>query len=136
MPADAPPPYGTRVNIDSSRMPRLRATSISSLVSIVNVTSPSTSAGVEPGVVERGLHRFARELQLGAARLLRELGLADAGDRGAARQPAGRHGVDPAGTVSVAVPPTCSPSSFIARSSTSTIAVVAVRASTAVTSPV
>ena len=75
-------------------MPRLRATSISSLVSIVNVTSPSTSAGAEPGVVERGLHGLARELQLGAPRLLRELGLADAGDRGAARQPA-VHGCAP-----------------------------------------
>ena len=70
-------------------MPRLRATSISSLLSSVNVTSPSTSAGVEPGVVERGLHRLARELELGAARLLRELGLADAGDRGPARRAVG-----------------------------------------------
>ena len=114
-------------------MPRLRATSISSLVSIVNVTSPSTSARREAGVVERGLHGFARELQLGASRLLRELGLADAGDRGAARRAVARHGARPSGRPSVAVPPTCSPRSFVARELDLDDALVAVRARRAVT---
>ena len=62
-------------------MPSSRATSISGLVSIVKVTRPSTSAGVEPGVVERGDARLDGELQLAAAGVLGELGRADADDR-------------------------------------------------------
>ena len=112
-------------------MPRLRATSISSLVSIVNVTSPSTSAARQAGVVERGLHRLARQLQLGATRLLRELGLADAGDRGAAAEQLSRAAhAFASGSVSVAVPLTCSPRSFIATQLHVDDAVVAVAAQT------
>ena len=67
----------------------------------------------QPGVGQRRLHGFARELQLGAARFLGELGLPDAGDRGAPRERLGHTRV-PTGTLSAAVPPTCSPSSFVA----------------------
>jgi hypothetical protein len=45
---------------------------------------PVDVARAEAGVVERGLGRLARELQLASPRLLRELRLADPGDRGAA----------------------------------------------------
>jgi hypothetical protein len=38
--------------------------------------------GCEPGVRERRLHRLGRELELGAPRVLRELGLPDADDGG------------------------------------------------------
>ncbi len=96
-------------------MPRLRATSISSLVSSVNVTRPSTSAGRRPASSSAALHRFARELELAATRLLGELGLADAGDRGPVRQPAGHAPAPRTGRPSTAVPVTCSPSSFTAR---------------------
>ena len=78
-------------------MPRLRATSISSLVSIVNVTSPSTSAGVQPGVVERGLHRFARELELGAPDSLENSVWPMPAIAARPRQPVGRHARRPTG---------------------------------------
>ena len=48
VPAAAPPPCGTREKKVRSPMPTLRATSISSLESIVNVTMPSTSLGDRP----------------------------------------------------------------------------------------
>ena len=48
VPAAAPPPWCTRVKKVRSPMPRLRAISISSLESIVNVTMPSTSPGCRP----------------------------------------------------------------------------------------
>ena len=51
----------------------------------MNVVSPSTSATVEAAVGERVLHRLDRQLQLGAAGLLGELGGPDADDRGLAR---------------------------------------------------
>ena len=67
-------------------MPSSRATAISALVSMVNVTRPSTSAGVSPASASAALHRLGGELQLAAAGVLGELGGADAGDRGLARQ--------------------------------------------------
>ncbi len=54
--------------------------SSSSFESSVNVTMPSMSAGREAGVDDRRARRFGRELQLAATGVLRELGLADAGD--------------------------------------------------------
>ena len=39
----------------------------------------------DAGVVERGLHRFDRETQLAAPRVLRELGRTDAGDSAVCR---------------------------------------------------
>ncbi len=48
VPAAAPPPCGTRLKKDRSPMPTLRATSISSLESMVKVTMPSTSLGDSP----------------------------------------------------------------------------------------
>src|SRR5438105_2370833 len=44
----APPPWWMRLKKRMSPTPRLRAISISGLVSIVNVTKPSTSAGCTP----------------------------------------------------------------------------------------
>jgi len=60
----------------------------------------------QAGVVDRGLDCLAGELELAAAGLLRELGLADSGD--------GRHSTQPTHVsasfrLSVAVPDTCSP---------------------------
>ena len=60
--------------------------SSSSLLSTANVTMPSMSAGVEAGVGDRRPRGLGRELQLAAPGRLRELGLADAGDRGAIAQ--------------------------------------------------
>ena len=48
VPAAAPPPWGTRLKNVRSPMPTFRATSISSLESIVKVTMPSTSLGRSP----------------------------------------------------------------------------------------
>jgi hypothetical protein len=48
VPAAAPPPCGTRVKKVRSPMPTLRATSISSFASMLNVTMPSTSEGESP----------------------------------------------------------------------------------------
>ena len=78
-------------------MPSSRATAISEEVSIVNVVRPSTSAGGQPAVGERVLHRLDGQLELGAAGLLGELGRADAGDGGLARQPAHRRCFGPRG---------------------------------------
>jgi hypothetical protein len=47
-PTAAPPPCGTRLKNVRSPMPTARATSISSLVSRVNVVMPSTSEGFRP----------------------------------------------------------------------------------------
>ena len=43
----------------------------------------------QPGVIDRGLDRFARELHLAAAGLLGEFGLADSHEGGFAAKPAG-----------------------------------------------
>ena len=48
VPQAAPPPWGTRAKNVRSPMPTERAISISSVVSMVNVTMPSTSAGSRP----------------------------------------------------------------------------------------
>src|ERR1700735_3147494 len=48
VPAAAPPPCGTREKKFRSPMPTVRATAISSLESMVNVTMPSTSLGDSP----------------------------------------------------------------------------------------
>ena len=48
VPAAAPPPWCTREKKLRSPMPTLRAMSISSLESMVNVTMPSTSLGARP----------------------------------------------------------------------------------------
>ena len=83
--AAAPPPYGTRVNIDSVADAEV-ARDLHLLARVHRERDEAVDvARRQPGVVERRLHRLARELQLGAARLLRELGLADARDRGAVR---------------------------------------------------
>ena len=75
-------------------------------VSIVNVVSPSTSAGGQPAVGERVLDRLDGELQLGAPGLLGELGRADAGDRGRAAESAHHR-------LTVTVPVTWSPSETV-----------------------
>src|SRR4029450_608673 len=49
----APPPNGIRAKIDSLGMPRFRATSISSLESMLNVTSPSTARAARGSADER-----------------------------------------------------------------------------------
>ena len=85
-------------------MPTLRATSISSFSSTVNVTMPSTSLGLQSGVVDRGLDCLAGQLHLAAAGLLRELGLADPDDRGLAAETA--HASTPSSRLSTAVPVT------------------------------
>ena len=102
-------------------MPRLRATSISSLVSIVNVTSPSTSAASSPA--SSSAASTASHASCSSVR-------PDSFENSVwpmpaiAARPASRprHGAIRPERSSVAVPPTCSPSSFIARNSTSTIA--------------
>src|SRR5438309_1215328 len=48
VPHAAPPPWWIRLKNVRSPMPTLRAISISSLLSMVNVTMPSTSAGARP----------------------------------------------------------------------------------------
>src|SRR5262249_30283470 len=89
---------------------------------------------LEAGILDRGEYRFTGQLQFGATRFLGEFGLPDARDRGATRKAAARHDPDRAGTPRRAVPPTCSPNSFIARRATSIITSSPSRA-TAVTSP-
>ena len=66
-----------------SPSPTLRATSTSRPSSIENIARPSTSDGVEAGVVDRQADGLARERQLGVGQALAERGLADADDRGA-----------------------------------------------------
>ena len=135
-------------------MPRVRATSISGLVSAEKVTMPSTSAGVEAGVVEGGGHRLGGQAQLAAARVLGEFGGADAADGGGAgegvaraarahdgglpRCPRRRSG---AGATARTVPVTWSPRLLAPRTAISTtpaavVAPGAVGARRAVTSPV
>ncbi len=63
-------------------MPAARATAISLLVSIVNVVSPSTSAGRQAGVVEGVAHGLGGQPQLAATGVLGEVGGTDADDGG------------------------------------------------------
>ena len=93
VPHAAPPPWPTREKNVRSPIPTLRATWISELDSAVNVTIPSTSDGVEAGVVECRADGLARQLQLAAAGRLGELGGTDADDRGRAARArsCGRH---------------------------------------------
>ena len=98
-------------------MPTARATSISSLVSIVKVVMPSTSDGWMPASASAARHGFGGELQLRATRVLRELGLADADDRGLVLQ-RDRHHAAPFGSASRTVPVTWLPQPFLPATST------------------
>ena len=84
-------------------------------------------AGRHPGVVECSTHRLDRQLQLGAARVLGELGRADAGDRRLPREAA--HDAPP--RLTRTTPVTWSPSELAPRTATSTSS-----PSTAETAPV
>ena len=88
-----PPPPRVRAVKRSSGMPEQRMSASSSFMSMANVTAPSMSVGVRPASATAASDRLARELELAAAGVLGELGLADADDRGlvgvvaASRQP-------------------------------------------------
>src|SRR6516165_5629651 len=106
VPAAAPPPCGTREKKLRSPMPTLRATSISSLASMVKVTMPV--GGRQARFVERGTDCLTRQLQLAAPGFLGELGLTDSRDRAAAGQRAA-HAPAPSSRLRIAVPETWSP---------------------------
>jgi hypothetical protein len=59
----------------------------------------------QAAIVERGFHGLAGELELGAAGVLRELGLSDAGDDGFVLERRG-HGQAPLGSAIFTVPVT------------------------------
>src|SRR5690606_39205423 len=77
--------------------------------------------GLQPGVVERRAHRLAGELELGASRVLRVLGLTDADDGGAVAQ-RDRHRAAPRcrGSARRTVPVTWLPHAFLPATSTTT----------------
>ena len=82
----APPPWWILEKNFNSPMPVARAMATSVLESIVNVTMPSTSAGVSPASSSASSTASDGEPQLAAARVLREVGGADPDDRRLTRQ--------------------------------------------------
>ena len=72
-------------------MPRLRAMSMSGLVSELKDTMPCTSPGADAGFLQRQVDRLDGEAQFRSSRRLGELGGPDAGDGHLATERMGWH---------------------------------------------